>query len=774
MSKTDVRSERYEIPDQRVSDAVKKTAKWYIPNANYWINLAIGQNDKTLTQKFLDAANGIVDKKTYDYVLKNYIDKVGEKANMYGEIRDVDFLTPIKERYMGEFINMFANYQVFNNDPSVVLLRNKHLANKVMAYCNQEIINKLNAQGFQTNQESIDQGDMETMINDILENWIDDVTITTQKRLELINSITNAKDKYQEAYFYWWACEEVYTYREVYKDDIYLHTISPLEYYRVDSGNRYVEDDDAGVRVYKMSIPQIIDRFRDELSDAEMKYLKHVYTQGPKYDTHHNIAFIRSLEDFAERHTVMSEFQSILNAEAKHWIDEVDIYHYVWKTEVKQGILHHRDLTGQIVETLVSADYQFDAEAGDIDIEWTWINQVWEGWRIGGQHSGIYIKPRPIMVQRERFNNYSECKLPYNGIVGLNKDNLRNPIAYRILPYLALYRIYTLQQERATAKYKSWLLFPESVLADSSEMTTEERLAIANKDSFLPFDDSEANTNSLQAIREVATNALINYTKLLEELKQSLKQEAWEVANMNNARFGDTKPYGGKAVTELNYSQALMGSVWSLECFNLFREKDYIANIDYSKYAWIDGKQGAYSDPTTGQVVIVDLDGTSDFSSNIGIFIRNNSDVNNKLNMMKELAFSASQNGDLNIAIEAIESNNIALISKNIKKAIESKREYEMQLQQAEQQARMQAEQMITDRENQKQAFEAEESRLDRENKLELERLKIEGEKEIWQLRMQIDTNGNGNVTEAEYAASKAGYTEQDIIASKLHKELQK
>ena len=769
-----VRKTVVELPDQRVSDETKQTESWYIPNANYWINLAIGQNDKTITQQFLDAANGLVDRKTYDYVLRNYVEKVGEKGKLYGEIRDVDFLTPIKERYMGEFINMFANYQVFNNDPSITLARNKELANRVMTWCNQEIINELNKQGFQTNQQSITQDKLEDVIDDVLDNWIDDVTVSTQKRLELINAITEAKDKYQQAYFYWWACEEVYTYREVYKDDVYLYVISPLEYYRVDSGNRYIEDDDAGVRLYKMTIPQIIDRFRDELDDTEIKYLKDIYSAAPRYDTPDNIEFIRVMEDFAERKSRINRNREMLANESRLWAKEIDIYHYVWKTEIKQGVLTHLDSNGIEVETIVDANYEFDYEAGDRDIRWEWINQVWEGWRIGGEHSGIYIKPRPILVQRERFNNYSECKLPYNGVIGLNKDNLRNPIPFRILPYLALYRIYTLQQERAVNKFKSWLLFPESVLADSSEMTTEERLAVANKDGLLPYDDTEATPNALQSIREIATTALNNYINTLDVLKQNLKAEAWEAANMNNARFGDTKDYGGKAINEANYAQALTGSVWSLECFNLFRERDYLANIDYSKFAWIDGKRGSYVDPNTHKVVVVDLDGSSDFGKNIGIYIRNNSDTQNKLNMMKELAFSASQNGDLDIAISAIEDNNLVSISQNIKKAVEAKREYEMQLQQVEQQTRIQAEQIITERETQKQQFEAEQNAADRQNKIDLENIKLEGEKEIWRMRLQVDTNGNGNIDQDEAAIAQGGYTQADINRIKMQKELAK
>lgn len=95
-----------------------------------------------------------------------------------------------------------------------------------MAYCNQEIINRLNEAGFNTGQKTIKQGELNDIIEEVLNDWIDDITITTQKRLELINTIVEAKDKYQQCYFYWWACEEVYTYREVYKGDVYLQVIS--------------------------------------------------------------------------------------------------------------------------------------------------------------------------------------------------------------------------------------------------------------------------------------------------------------------------------------------------------------------------------------------------------------------------------------------------------------------------------------------------------------------------------------------------------------------
>lgn len=759
------------ITNQRVSIAQKEKPEWYIENADSIISYVVSNNDKSKTKKFLDAANGIIDEDTYKYVIKNYESILGSKGILYGEMRDVDFLTPIKERYMGEFINMFYNYQVCNNDPSIVLKRNKEKAKIIMDWINQSIINELNNKDFPTNNPSQELPDIEKLIDDKLNDWMDDVVIRGQNRLELINTITEAKRVYQEAYYYWWTCEETYTYREIHNDDVSLQCISPLEYYRLDSGNRYVEDDDAGVRIYKMTIPQIIDRFRDELKDSEIKALEGIMTSASDgYIS--GVEFIKNLSDFAERKKSFGTTHSDIEAEYKSCNGSLDIYHYVWKTQIKIGILHHFNAINEITESIVDETYKFDKTKGDISIEHEWINQSWGGFRIGGKHSGIYIKPKPIDVQRENINNVSKCKLPYNGIVGLISDNHRNPIPYRILPYLTLYRIYTLQQERSIAKYKSWIIFPESLTSDSTKMTTEERIAAAVKDGTYFIDDADISQNAVNSIRQVSTDALLNYIKLLDDLKRQLKEDAWELANMNNARFGNTKDYGGKAVNEYNFSQALTGSVWSLECFNSFRERDYLANLDYSKVAWIDGKQGSYINPNTNEVEIVDIDGTSDFSDNIGINIRNNNDVQNVLKQMQDIAFAASQNGDFDLAMNAIQSKNIKQISKNIKDAVEAKRQFELQVQKVQEEARAQTEHIISEREIGKQQYESEQNQLDRDNEVVITQMKIESEERIVEAKLKIDVNGNGYLDKDELAARDGGYTKSDIELVKMKKAL--
>ena len=61
-----------------------------------------------------------------------------------------------------------------------------------------------------------------------------------------------------------------------------------------------------------------------------------------------------------------------------------------------------------------------------------------------------------------------------------------------------------------------------------------------------------------QALRDVYKRQITNYIQMLYNLKQGLKAEAWEAANMNNARFGDAKDYAGKAVNAVSYTHLIL------------------------------------------------------------------------------------------------------------------------------------------------------------------------------------------------------------------------
>ena len=80
---------------------------------------------------------------------------------------------------------------------------------------------------------------------------------------------------------------------------------------------------------------------------------------------------------------------------------------------------------------------------------------------------------------------------------------------------------------------------------------------------------------------------------------------------------------------------------------------------------------------------------------------------------MQDLAFSAAQNGDLDIAIDAISSNSLRQIAKRIKDGVEARREYEENLAKIEQEGRANVEQIISDREAANREFESYQKQAD-------------------------------------------------------------
>ena len=101
------------LPNQRVSKKEKLKEDHYRPTVDYWINKAWSQNNKAETQVNLDAANGIVDDDTYTYVLKPLTYQIdGQTINIPGEFREVDIITPIKEKNMGEYAQLPYDFYV--------------------------------------------------------------------------------------------------------------------------------------------------------------------------------------------------------------------------------------------------------------------------------------------------------------------------------------------------------------------------------------------------------------------------------------------------------------------------------------------------------------------------------------------------------------------------------------------------------------------------------------------------------------------------------------
>ena len=165
-----------------------------------------------------------------------------------------------------------------------------------------------------------------------------------------------------------------------------------------------------------------------------------------------------------------------------------------------------------------------------------------------------------------------------------------------------------------------------------------------------------------------------------------------EQVDMTPQRYGEIANSAGKGVTEEAIVRGSMGSVIIEFRMDTMRERDYLRDMDFSKLAWIDGLNTSYR-AEDGSMKYISLNVNNHIYADYVIKAKNSIVEKDKLTNLREFAFSAAQNGDMKMAIAAIEGDNVAAVKKLIKQFAEEKDKHEEELKQLDAQiAQMQEE----------------------------------------------------------------------------------
>lgn len=657
--------------------------KWYKAVADHIIDLATITygNDKNVIEKQINAARGKVDLQDILKELSLY-NVSTDNVTFPTHINDLEFISGITERYMGEYIRQFTDFEVYNNDPEVVNKRNSELQEFLTGKIMTVILDKFKQKQLEAeqsdnpNQEvNITEEEIVKLRKEFLDNWIDEKTVDYQNRVKLLDILTDADVKYIQGFFYWFATEQVFSYRRVIGNKVYKEIVPPTEYYRIAGNNIFVEDDPMGLRVSQVDLSTINIEHRKDLSEVDyiflIKMLDECNKNGDYYVTPHLLE-----SRVIERSLIEKAFEgrNEINFTKNGMISR---YHTVFKKEEEIQILTYYGSDGTIKEKEVDRNYELDPSAGDIELKTDYILRVMDMYRFGNKDIGIYTKPNYVIPERNDVGNSSIVKLPYNGITGILGDGVCNPIPSRIAPLQVLTKFYTYQQQRSISKYKNYLVLSENLIDDSEETSRLDKLSIAKKDGLLFVNGGDASANELQSLRNIVMSGMEQYIVTLSNLITELKRNAMEIASMNEQRYGDINTSAGKATTEYAITKATTASILLFEMFNKFREKDGLADIDASKVAWADGYKGSYYDKQTKKVVYVDVSGEDHFGSNIGLYYKNGVLENEKKQKLTDLAFSSAQNGQLTLAAEALDADNMSALKQLIKEAEANQRQLE-------------------------------------------------------------------------------------------------
>lgn len=681
------------FPQQKVSGTIKSKAEWYTNCIDYVIDTGLAMNDRTEDEIKLRILRGDIPNSFYKKTLNPY-NATNEKYQRFpATMRNLDIMSDIIRRYVSEYFKGVHEFIVGANNPDIVINKNAKLKEKIGELAQQAFQQEFEKAYQQAVQQAQQQGqdpntinpqdsmpDPEQFIKEFNEKYIDDESKQGQDMLDYIRSITQDNIIYLSAFFNFVSLGECFSYCDVRGSNIVKENVPVLEAYPIPNGNYFVEDHDMFARKMMLSYQQIMDMFEDNLDDKDKAFLETYYSRQSAHGGITRLTYNQYFETYPD---VCEKF----NKEERELFkrDPINVYdvntnlyevwHVVWRGEAKRGILTYINELGLTTTRVVDEGYTLNKEAGDISIEWTYEPQVYEGYRIGTRYTAIYpIKARPIAFNRGG-------KLPYNGIMEVLPMMGKFSIIKLITPYQIMRNIFAYHREMVIAKNKMLiLLLPESLIASN----TEDKIYKMAADGVLLVDDTEdANSQKMANIRLLNAN-LGSYITELTNLMEATKLEAREMVDMNVQRYGDIAQSAGAATTQEAITRSSMGMVILVQMFDEFRKADYNRDLDYCKLAYIDGLDTSYWNEL-GQKKYISLDVDTFINSDYSTTVRNDSKELDKVQQLRQWAFSAAQNGDLDMALAAITGDNVSQIKATVQKFTELKRQHEEQMQQTEQ-----------------------------------------------------------------------------------------
>lgn len=683
------------FPQQKVSGAEKRKASWYANCIDFIIDTGCSINDRGETKTKLEIQHGYIPYEFYKKTLNPYNADKESDRNFPATMRNLDMINDVIRRYVSEYFKGDHNFTITACNPDIVLQKNEKLKETIAGLAQQAFMQEFQRRYQEMVQEAQQQGqdpnsvnpqdampDADKFIEDFNNNYIDDESKQAQDLLDYIRLMTDDAMIYLTAFFNYSALGECYTYTDIRGNQLIKECVPVMEAYPIPNNKHFVEDHDMFARRMELTHQQILDMFDKCLTDKDIKALDALYNRQSRGS---KARLLFSYNDFQAYYPdVCDKFNDQNREFFKHNPvdigslnpDRIEVWHVVWRGTAKSGVLTYINEVGFQTTRVVDEDYVMNKEAGDISIDWEYIPQVYEGYRIGGYHEAIYpIKARAISYNRGG-------KLPYNGVLEVLPYLGKFSLIDILTPYQILRNIFSYHREMVIAKNKMLILLLPTSLIEGNADDVVYRMAA---EGILPVNDEDDTSGvKMQQIRLLNAN-MGDYIRQLTELIDSLKLEGREMVDMNLQRYGEIANSAQVGTTKEAIARSSMGMVVLVTMFDEFRKRDYQRDIDYAKLAYIDGLTTSFYSKEKGKRVFISLDVNSFVNSDYSCMLTNDPKDLEKLDRLKEWAFNASQNGELEMAIAAITADNVAQAKKSIEKFAEIRRQHENEMKQLDQ-----------------------------------------------------------------------------------------
>lgn len=661
MSETKVKgtSVRGNIKPQQSIAYDKKDKDWREANLEYFINSALFDSVSIgvdVTEKDLLSSpaqwyriyNNEIDESLFNYITNPLNSTTPIYKSFPARIRPLNIIRPIVDLLVGEYSKRLFKFDVVNLDGDGVV--NSFLDAKLATFkknVTDRLVAEIEKAKGEQGAENIDIPNPATLMDDLNSNYKDLKALKGYKALKLIEHEQKLREKLKDMFKDWIIAGEVTSIKGVKRSILDYDRLSPL-WVKTDKSThvKNYEDGSYSVARFRMTVADLVDRFYEDMKESDLlsleadeeTYRANLYTHFTHYKKEDKVS------------------------------DKADVYYVTWKSRKKIGFLSYNDpVTGEPLTLEVDESYKVDKEAGET-CEWVWVNEVWEGWRI---NDDIYIGIKPINVQRNEMNNHSSCKLPINGRKFSDTEANNTSVVALGIPYQIMFIILNFRIELMIAKSKGKIaLLDKNTIGDSSTGGQEETLYYAEALGYMLIDRDAEGVDRSWNQYSVLDMSLFDQIKQLVEIARYYKDSWEELLGISRQRKGDVSSSDGKGTTEEAIFRSSIISDIIFSTFDEFVESELQGLLDLSKFAWIDGKLGYYRNDD-GRMELFSVDPEDFVTSSLGVFVDLVSQLQPKLDLMKQQINAIAQRKDIKLSTVAdlIFTESYAELKAKLKKA---------------------------------------------------------------------------------------------------------
>jgi hypothetical protein len=668
------------FPDQFKTEAEKKKPSWIKNTMDYFSNRAYADyiNNKNTFVKNYDLMKGILRMEDFyqEPDVKSFTEVLEKDLHLPAYVKHYSIVTTPINGLVGEITKRPDTYRVkaFDDDSKSEELQFKTelLQEYVVSVAKQKILQKAAMNGEELSEEDLEQLTLE-QVKDQLDSYTSVAEKWSNRMLTAAKAEFNIKEKSEETFRD--LCISAREFYHIYEDNSKLgfniKVINPKnEWHLTTPDKKYISDPSGRaegayavgtVEVMELSeiiesCPELtkdeIDHLRTSLEDYGLINARESNLGNPsvkpgidsiQYDTFDPLVLQTRMileSEMKDNKDDLGDFLGLTSNVSAFGYKYVVTTAY-WISKKKIARVTYEDEMGNIQTILVDEHYKSGAIPTEIDVEWGWINQWYQGKKIGPD---IYhVKPFKL--------------LDYSPIIGTLYE-VKNTEAKSLLdmmkPFQVLYNICLnqmyrlLEKEIGNVARVSLRRIPRVKDGDGQddidvwEMEARERGVMFD-------DDSPENTKSPISNQTVAGNVDLTRTSEIQSrynLAVALKNECWELVGMSKQRLGNISSSETATATNTAIQQSYSQTEPLFVAHEYVLGQLYQAIIDAAQYIESNKPNSTLSFISSeGESAFIQVNGNDLKFRDLKVFPTNRPEDTQMFNELRALAQPLMQNG---------------------------------------------------------------------------------------------------------------------------------